>query len=64
MGARFLVAALALSSIWFAAYPPHGRSALVSSVVRVLGISFSAGVLGKLVGLSLYRWNRLHPRRQ
>jgi hypothetical protein len=53
MGARFLGVTLAASIVWFA-WHWHTYS-LARAGVRILIIAFAGAVLGKLLGIALYR---------
>jgi hypothetical protein len=53
MGARFLGAALVVSTVWFAW---HRREySFTRAGVWILVFTFAAAILGKLVGIAIYR---------
>jgi hypothetical protein len=53
MGARFLGVALAASVVWFVWH--RSEYSLARAGVRVLTFAFGGAVIGKLVGIAVYR---------
>ena len=55
MGARFLVAALIGSSLWFLWLGATPTLSLAGALLRIFGGTFAAAALGKMVGMALHR---------
>jgi hypothetical protein len=53
MGARFLGVTLVASIVWFALH--WHEYSLIHAVARILIFAFAAAILGKLVGIAVYR---------
>lgn len=56
MGARFLGATLALSTIWYGWHWRSSGLSLGSSALRVMLLSFGAALVGKIVGILLFQY--------
>jgi hypothetical protein len=61
MSARFAGIALIVSIVWRAAGWTSASISVGTSVLRVLGWTFGAAAVGKLIGIA---WFRIHARRQ
>lgn len=54
-GAVMLGLGLALSSAWYGWYWQNGALSFGAIIVRILGWSFAASILGKFIGIGLHR---------
>jgi hypothetical protein len=61
-GARFLVVALMASSVWYAWHWHSSNLSFWGILLRILGWSFVAGILGKVVGIIVFRSRSRKPR--
>ncbi len=58
MGARFLAVALVVASAWYAWYWHSFMLSIWAIVLRVLGWSLLASIVGKIVGILAFRFHQ------
>jgi len=58
MGARFMGAAFAASLVWYVWHWKTFAHSFWGACWRILAFSFAAAIIGKLVGILLFRRNR------